>query len=78
MDYKIFIDTPDDIRIKRRIKRDINYRGITIESITLQYNTSVKPMHDKFINPSKKYADIILNNNNSVSKLYLIINGMIN
>ena len=78
MDYKIFIDAPDDIRIKRRIKRDMNYRGRTIESIKLQYNTSVKPMHDKFINPSKKYADIILNNNNSVSKLYLIINGMIN
>ena len=77
MDYKIFIDTPANIRIKRRIQRDISYRDRTIESIELQYNTSVKPMHNKFIKPSKKYADIIINNNNSVSKLYLIIDEMI-
>ena len=78
MDYKVFIDTPDEIRIKRRIKRDMNYRGRTIDSIKSQYNNSVKPMHDKYIQPSKQYADIIINNDNSASELYLIISGIIN
>ncbi len=59
-DLKIYVDTPDDIRLIRRLKRDIEERGRTLESITTQYITTVKPMHDKFVEPSKKYADIII------------------
>ncbi len=60
MDIKIFVDTDADIRICRRIKRDVNKRGRTIESVIEQYQTTVKPMHEKYVEPSKKYADIVV------------------
>lgn len=60
MDIKIFIDTPDDIRILRRLKRDINKRGRTLESVIEQYHSTVRPMHAQFVEPTKKYADIII------------------
>ena len=60
MDIKIYVETPDDIRIIRRIKRDIFKRGRDFDSITNQYYSSVRPMHKKFVEPSKKYADIII------------------
>lgn len=59
-DIKVFIDTDDDIRIIRRILRDVKERGRTLESIIEQYITTVKPMHEQFVEPSKKYADIIV------------------
>lgn len=60
LDIKIFVDTEPDVRLLRRIFRDMNERGRTLESIHQQYIHSVKPMHDAFIEPSKKYADIII------------------
>lgn len=60
MTVKIFVDTPDDIRILRRLKRDINQRARTLESVTSQYLTTVRPMHEQFVAPSKKFADIII------------------
>jgi len=60
MNIKIYVDTPDDIRVLRRIKRDINKRGRSIESVTEQYYSSVRPMHMQFVEPTKKYADIII------------------
>ncbi|MDD5945689.1 MAG: uridine kinase [Clostridia bacterium] len=60
MDIKIFVDTDADERLMRRIIRDMKYRGRTIESILTQYQTTVKPMHEEFVEPSKKYADIII------------------
>ena len=60
MDIKIFVDTDADIRILRRMKRDVNKRGRSIESVIEQYQTTVKPMHEKYVEPSKKYADIIV------------------
>ncbi len=60
MDIKIFVDTDADIRIIRRITRDINERGRTLESVIDQYTSSVKPAHEQFIEPYKKYADIII------------------
>lgn len=60
MDIKIFVDTDADIRILRRIKRDVNKRKRTLESVTAQYMATVKPMHEAFVEPSKKYADIII------------------
>ena len=60
MDIKIFVDTDADVRIIRRITRDINERGRTLESVIEQYLTTVKPAHEQFIEPTKKYADIII------------------
>ena len=62
MDLKIFVDTPSDIRILRRAKRDINKRERTIESIAEQYLKTVRPMHEKYIEPTKSYADVIVPN----------------
>ncbi len=59
-DIKIFVDTPDDIRLIRRLKRDMEDRGRTFSSIVSQYLESVRPMHHAFVEPSKKYADLII------------------
>ena len=60
MDIKIFVDTDADVRICRRIKRDVNKRGRSLESVINQYQDTVKPMHEKYVEPSKKYADIVV------------------
>lgn len=60
MDIKIFVDTDADIRFIRRLVRDVRDRGRTLESVIEQYTTTVKPMHEQFVEPSKKYADIIV------------------
>ena len=60
MDIRIFVDTDADIRLCRRIKRDVNKRGRSMESVIEQYQTTVKPMHDKYVEPSKKYAHIVV------------------
>ena len=60
MDIKIFVDTDTDVRLCRRIKRDVNKRGRTLESVLTQYLTTVKPMHEKYVEPSKKYANIVV------------------
>lgn len=60
MDIKVFVDTDADERLLRRIKRDVTERARTIDSIINQYQQTVKPMHEQFVEPSKKYADIII------------------
>ena len=60
MDIKIFVDTDDDIRIIRRIQRDMEERGRSLDSIINQYMATVKPMYHQFIEPTKRYADIIV------------------
>jgi len=60
LDLKIFVDTHDDTRFIRRLKRDIAERGRSVESVIEQYEKTVKPMHLEFVEPSKKYVDIIL------------------
>lgn len=60
MDIKVYVDTDDDIRIIRRIKRDMEERGRTLDSIIKQYTTVVKPMYHQFIEPTKRSADIII------------------
>lgn len=59
-DVKIFVDTDTDVRFIRRLKRDVNKRGRSMESVITQYLTTVKPMHEQFVEPSKRYADIIV------------------
>ena len=60
LDIKIFVDTPDDIRFIRRLQRDINDRGRDINSVINQYLQTVRPMHLQFIEPSKRYANLIV------------------
>lgn len=59
-DVKIFVDTPPDIRFIRRLQRDMVERGRTLESVIRQYETTVRPMHLEFVEPSKRYADVII------------------
>ena len=60
MDIRVFVDTDADIRLCRRIKRDVNKRGRSLESVLTQYQDTVKPMHEKYVEPSKKYADLVV------------------
>ncbi|MFF2754233.1 uridine kinase [Psychrobacillus sp. NPDC058041] len=60
MDIKLFVDTDSDLRIIRRILRDINERGRTVDSVVEQYINVVRPMHNQFIEPTKRYADVII------------------
>jgi uridine kinase len=60
MDVKIYVDTDDDIRFIRRLQRDVAERGRTVESVIEQYQATVKPMHLELVEPSKRYADVIV------------------
>ncbi len=60
LDIKIFVDTDADVRILRRITRDVNERGRSLDSVVRQYLTTVKPMHEHFVEPSKRLADVIV------------------
>ena len=59
LDVKIYIDTPDDIRLVRRIRRDVQERGRTVEQTLSQWEKTIRPMHNKFVEPSKNLADVI-------------------
>ena len=74
LETKIYVDTPADIRILRRVKRDIKKRGRSIESIVKQYIETVRPMHKKFVAPVKVYADIIVPNGGKNIEAIDIIN----
>ena len=60
IDIKLFVDTPPDIRFLRRVLRDTQMRGRTLESVVHQYLATVRPMHEEFVEPSKRYADLII------------------
>ena len=60
MDIKVFVDTDDDTRVIRRLQRDVAERGRTMDSVIEQYLGTVKPMHLEFVEPSKRYADVIV------------------
>lgn len=60
LDMRVFVDTPDDIRFIRRLRRDIAERGRTVDSVIDQYYRTVRPMHFEFVEPSKRHADIII------------------
>ena len=81
MDVKVYVDTDADVRLGRRLLRDVQERGRSIESVLSQYFCTVKPMHDEFVEPSKRYADLIVPEGgfNSVALRILIqnINSMI-
>ena len=60
LDIRVFVDTDADVRLRRRLRRDMRDRGRSLESITEQYLNTVKPMHEQFVEPSKKNADIVI------------------
>ena len=60
MDIKVYVDTDADIRLVRRLLRDVQERGRTLDSVVSQYMNTVKPMHEQFVEPSKKNVDIII------------------
>jgi len=76
MDVKVFVDTDADVRLGRRLLRDVQERGRSIESVLTQYFCTVKPMHEEFVEPSKRYADLIIPEGgfNSVALRILIQN----
>jgi len=76
MDIKVYVDTDADLRLARRILRDVCDRGRTMQSVIDQYISTVKPMHEEFVEPSKKYADVIIPEGgfNSVAVAMLIEN----
>jgi uridine kinase len=80
MDIKVFVDTDADTRFIRRLQRDVAERGRTMESVIEQYQSTVKPMHLEFVEPSKRYADIILpqggHNAVAVDMLLSLIRGV--
>ena len=76
-DIKVFVDTPADIRILRRVKRDMIKRKRSIESITNQYISTVRPMHDQFVEPTKEFADIIVPNGGKNKIALNVINSQL-
>jgi len=80
MDVKVFVDTDDDTRFIRRLQRDISERGRTVQSVIDQYLGTVKPMHLEFVEPSKRYADIIIpqggHNAVAIDMLLTLIRGL--
>ena len=80
MDVKVFVDTDDDTRFIRRLQRDITARGRTVQSVIDQYLETVKPMHLEFVEPSKRYADVIIplggHNTVAIDMLLTLIRGL--
>ena len=74
MDIRIFVDTDADIRLCRRVKRDVNKRGRSLESVLTQYQETVKPMYEKYVEPSKKYAHILVpeGGKNTIAQEFII------
>ncbi|MDH4118158.1 MAG: uridine kinase, partial [Acidimicrobiia bacterium] len=73
MDLRVFVDTDADLRLARRLERDIHERGRSPESVLAQYLTSVRPMHNEFVEPSKRHADIIIPGGMKVGAVATII-----
>lgn len=69
-DEAIFLDAPEELRFSRRLKRDVEERGRTPEGVKAQFAQQVKPMHDQFVEPAKKYATKIINNSNYTDELW--------
>jgi uridine kinase len=78
MDYRVFIDTPQDICFIRRLRRDIEERGRTMDSVMQQYTDTVRPMYLEFVEPSKQYADIVISGEGESSEAFDILINKIN
>ena len=76
MDVKLFVDTDADIRVMRRIRRDIEQRGRTFQSVREQYYRTVRPMHLAFVEPSKRWADLIIPEGDARVALDLVVHKL--
>jgi len=73
--YTVFVDTPDDIRAVRRIRRDVAERGQTVDAVVAKYLATVRPMHEQFVAPSMRYAERVLDGTAPVEQLvYAVLN----
>ena len=77
LDIKVFIDTPDDVRLLRRIRRDIKERGRTLDHTLWQYEKTIRPMHYEYVEPSKKHADVIIPDGGNLSVLRDLLCGIV-
>ena len=77
LDVKVFIDTPDDVRLLRRIRRDIKERGRTLDQTLWQYEETIRPMHYEFVEPSKKHADVIIPDGGNMTVLRDLLCGIV-
>ncbi|HDI51624.1 MAG TPA: uridine kinase [Bacteroidetes bacterium] len=77
MDIKVYVDTDADIRFIRRLKRDILERGRTLDSVIEQYEKTVRPMHLKFVEPSKRYADVIISGSGEIGEAVALLSTKI-
>src|SRR5690606_31448777 len=77
-DLKLYVELDDDIRFIRRLSRDVKLRGRSIDSMIKQYLDTVKPMYHKYVKPTKRYADIIIPNDEKHSVAVKVIVGMLN
>ena len=77
MDLKVYVDAPDEVRLSRRIKRDVGERGRTHDSIIKQYSNSVRPMFDKHIAPNIKYADVVIDSHKNKNESIALIKNEI-
>ena len=73
MNLKVFVDVPPDLRFIRRLERDLFERGRSVESVTRQYLDSVRPMHEKFVEPSRQHADIIPRGGHNLQAVQLLL-----
>lgn len=76
-DLKLYVESDDDLRLIRRIKRDVKERGRSLDSVVDQYLNTVKPMHHKYVKPTKRYADMIIPNDEAHQKAVDVIVGML-
>lgn len=76
-DMKVFVDTDADVRLIRRIRRDVNERGRTLESVLSQFENTVKPMHDKYVQPSRRAADIVVPEGGENKVAFGLVNSFI-
>lgn len=72
--FSIFLDVPEEVRFLRRLKRDTEQRGRTPEGVKIQFETYVKPMHDVFVEPSKKYASLVVDNHVDMNEILMHLN----
>jgi uridine kinase len=77
-DIKIFVHADSDERLMRRLKRDLKERGRDLDEVIMRYQTTLKPMHDQFIEPTKEFADIIIPNNHYNTVAVDIVRTIIN
>ncbi len=78
LDVRVFVDTPDDIRLMRRLRRDITERGRTFERTLEQYERTIRPMHFEFVEPSKRHADIIIPEGGQMGVSVNLLCGLVN